>query len=80
MKLTKENVCVFIDNEAQLKEARKMLEKHGEKIATDGTFSLSSDLKWQYIRFDFGNWWLADRCRFNEITIQQLEEILKQSK
>lgn len=32
MKLTKENVCVLIENEAQLEEARKMLEKYGENI------------------------------------------------
>ena len=33
MKLTKENVCVFIEDEAQLEEARKMLEKYGENMS-----------------------------------------------
>jgi hypothetical protein len=82
MKLTKENVCVFIENEAQLEEARKMLDKYGESITKDGTFEISKETHYNYLRI----WTLSDEwyCSLKDvrtqITMQQLEEILKQSK
>jgi hypothetical protein len=78
MKLTKENVCVFIDNEAQLEEARKMLDEYGEKVDTS-TFDLSA---FNHVQFDTyeQDWFVCDEDGLKIITLKQLEEILKQSK
>jgi hypothetical protein len=86
MKLTKENVCVFIENEAQLEEARQLLEKYGEDLATfEYAFDLIyHDLRYPYLRLhDFRkDWFLSNRIHWNQtqITIRQLEEILKEEK
>jgi len=82
MKLTKENVCVFIENEAQLEEARKMLVKYNELITKDGTFNLTSIKYYDYLQILTlsDEWYCASKDDKNEITLQQLEEILKQSK
>jgi len=80
MKLTKENVCVFIKDETQLEEARKMLEKYGEII--DNYFfrlTQSEDNFLQYFPID-NDWGLAYQADETQITLQQLEEILKKSK
>jgi len=85
VKLTKENVCVFIESEAQLEEARKMLEKYGEKeSAKEYAMELRfEDMNYPYLRTDVNlqEWFLSNRIPWHQtqITIQQLEEILKES-
>jgi len=84
MKLTKENVCVFIENEAQLEEARKMLEKYGEYLSYYVEFRKGGDAITNLIQLGvkrhIKGWW-APEVYQNEsrtqITLQQLEEILK---
>ena len=77
MALTKQNVCVFIENEAQLNEAKELLEKHGEEIAEDGTFRLTSKSE-NYLQLFVGDkkWCLLTKWR-KQITLSELEEILK---
>ena len=78
--LRKEEVCVYIENEAQLQEARELLEKYGEEISEDcnamdfifwgvphNILTIHSD-GWYLSRF---NW------RKTKITLQELETILK---
>ena len=81
MKLTKQNVCVFIENEQQLEEARKMLEKYGENISPY-LFSLSIINKFNYLVYsnEYFRWYFNEKMNRIQITLQQLEEILKQSK
>lgn len=72
--MKKQDVCVYIENEAQLKEARELLEKYGEEI--------------YYTLFKFHNgnqfmklwdyWYIGSLldCE-TQITLSELEEILK---
>lgn len=77
MALTKDKVCVYIENEAQLNEAKELLEKYGEKIAEDGAFELKSKLDnyLQFFLYDL-KWRLLSKWG-NQITLSKLEEILK---
>ena len=77
MKLTKENVCVFIENESQLQFAKEILKKYGESIANDGTFELT-DEQGNYLQLFKGDykWCLLTKWK-RQITISKLEEILK---
>lgn len=80
MKLTKENVCVFIEDEAQLEQVKNILDGYGEEIddsmfripTFDGCNKLS---KW---RLD-GKWRISNSDR-NTITLTELEKILKGGK
>lgn len=76
MKLTKENVCVFIENESQLQEAREILLKYGENISMY-CFSLKG---YKYLQFDDAedsmDWYMCDEIGLTKINLQQLEEIL----
>lgn len=78
MKLTKQKVCVFIENEAQLQEAKELLENYGEKVAKDGTFKLTNDNE-NYLNLYIDNKWFlcSNQVFFNQITLSELEEILK---
>lgn len=79
MKLTKENVCVFIENEAQIEEARKMLEKYGEIESKSTDSFIYEDGKYPYLQEYEAEWYLSQFTWENEqITLQQLEEILKE--
>jgi hypothetical protein len=87
MKLTKENVCVFIESEAQLKEARKMLEKYGEYLSDYVEFRKGNDVLIDFIQLGIKRhvkgWWPSDVDQHEsktQITLQQLEEILKEEK
>ena len=77
MKLTKDKVCVFIENESQLNEAKELLEKYGEEITEDGTFELTGE-QVNYLQLFIGDlkWCLLSKWR-NQITLSELEEILK---
>lgn len=80
MSLTKENVCVLIENKTQLEAARLLLEKHGEEVASDGTFELSDDIDYNYLQI----WSLSDQwyCSLGDdktkITLLELQNILHQ--
>ena len=78
MKLSKENVCVYIENEAQLQGAKELLEKQGEEIAEDGTFKLTNDNE-NYLNLYIDNKWFlgSNQVFFNQITLSELETILK---
>lgn len=77
MALTKDKVCVYIENEAQLNEAKELLEKYGEEITEDGTFRLTSKLD-NYLQLFICDlkWCLLSKWR-NQITLSELETILK---
>ena len=76
MKLQKNEVCVFIENEAQLEEARELLLKYGENISMY-CFSLKA---YKYLQldddYDSMDWYMCDEIGLTKITLQQLEEIL----
>lgn len=78
MKLQKHEVCVFIENESQLQEARELLEKYGEKIC-ENTFYLYGN---NYVQFDEweNDWFTCDEVGLAQITLSQLEEILKEER
>ena len=79
MKLTKDNVCVFIENESQLQEAKELLENYGEEIAEDDTFSIDCCTNHNFLQlFIDDKWWVGMRNKYqNPITLSELEEILK---
>ena len=82
MKLTKENVCVFIENEAQLQQAREVLEKYGEKVCKT-TFFLSYDKNGDNLQFSHADidWYLSSIILNRKlITLTELGEILKGEK
>jgi len=76
MKLTKQDVCVFIENEAQLQEARELLERYGEKHRffyepkEDNFMSLNGSVKWGIYGYKMDHEYL--------ITLTELETILKE--
>lgn len=78
MKLTKQNVCVFIENKAQLQQAKELLKKYGEEIAEDGTFELSSkEANYLNIYID-DKWFLGWKHEyFNQIKLSELDTFLK---
>ena len=79
MKLTKQNICVYIENEAQLQQAKELLEKHGEEIAEDGTFSINKGNNQDFLQlFIDDKWWVGMRNKYQkQITLSELETILK---
>ena len=82
MKLTKDQLCVYIENEAQLEEARNILSNHNEEIDY-GEFHL---LKGKWIHCNSLKKWRLDgkwRIGYSErqqITLQELETILNEVK
>ena len=80
MKLTKDQVCVYIENETQLMEVSKLLSTHNEEIDY-GAFHLLKG-KWIHCnlltkwRID-GKWRIGNSER-QKITLQELETILKE--
>lgn len=82
MKLTKENVCVFIEDEAQLKQARELLVKYEQTIfhfwmnLVDGNYLIYDS--------EANDWWIASSeyliDKRTKITLTELEQILKDEK
>ena len=79
MKLTKQEVCVFIDNEAQLQGARELLERYNQEI-----FWALFDLWGEYLHYNdiSKEWWITDFETkefegLETIALSELEEILK---
>lgn len=81
MKLTKEKVCVFIEDEAQLEQARELLVKYGEDIDRV-TFCLSINIKSNFLRYcrEFQDWGLGEELITTITTITELEKILSDGK
>lgn len=83
MELTKENVCVFIENEAQLQQAREVLERYGEETDKYLNDWIGSDPDNKYFCYSVedNNWWICSISRnvrhLTQITLSELEEMLK---
>lgn len=83
MKLTKENACVFIDNEAHLQQAREVLERYGEEIDEQLFFMSEPEINFLQCADNNNGWWLALDKKYSgdelpKITLSELEEILKE--
>lgn len=77
MKLTKENVCVFIEDEAQLEQARELLVKYNQRIF-EMWFNLIDSNNLAY-DCDDDDWFMITSSMANdrnEITLTELEKIL----
>lgn len=78
MKIDKTNVCVFIENEAHLQQAKELLYRYGEATCHD-YFKMTP---WEYcnkislMRMD--NKWRVGNSDKTQITLSELEEILKE--
>lgn len=88
MKLTKENVCVFIEDEAQLEQARELLVRYNERI-DERTFYLMVGTELNFLQIDRKKQWTLGSkplghnklCKLKEqITLTELEQILKHGK
>lgn len=85
MKLTKDNVCVFIEDEAQLEQARGLLVKYGENLESD--FNYNYAFQWDnsriYFHPKYNEWcyYYGGNVPFEKpITLTELEQILKDGK
>jgi hypothetical protein len=80
MKLTKQDVCVFIENEQQLQEAQEMLERYGEVIDYPDFFRVN-DGSFNFLKCDKQSIWYlgtSSPAIRTEITLPELEQILKE--
>lgn len=82
MKLTKDKVCVFIENEAQLQEAKELLEKYGQTQGDEESMAfIYGGKKHHYLTYFYNEddyWYLSIEAFKHElITLSELEEILK---
>lgn len=76
MKLTKENVCVYIEDEAHLQEMREFLESEGEKITKDGTFRITAAASnYLQIWYNDNAWYLTDSIGQQKITTSQFKQL-----
>jgi len=74
--MKKHEIAVFIENEEMLKEARGLLEKYREKLGDKTDMKLVKVYQWlMYINDEF--WYIGSACMGEQITLPQLEEILK---
>ena len=80
---TLSNIVVYIKDEAMLEEAREILDRNGQTIADDNTFSISINNYVNYLRYDefyINEWWLGSATEREEITLTELEQLLKQNR
>ncbi len=79
MKLTKKSVCVYIENEAQLQEARELLSKYNqiEWEHTDA-FNLKYNANYLVYSDTDNDWFITENIIETKITLQELETILKE--
>lgn len=85
MKLTKEQVCVLIENEAHLQQAREVLERYGENVFHVSFFNKNEALMYDH---SDGHWFMCnmeifkkwEEKRVTQITLTELEQILKEEK
>lgn len=78
MKLDKTNVCVLIESEAHLQQAREVLERYGEVIDFE-TWHYGNSKPWNYLNYadKLKNWGIGCERQY-KITLTELEEILKE--
>lgn len=78
MKLSKNEVFVFIENEAHLQHARELLERYGEKPCFH-TFTLGKEKSMRYMYFNqfTRDWEIYIKTHEKQITLSELEQILK---
>lgn len=73
----KNEICVPILNEAELQQAREILERNGEVIF-EKEFIIDEDKFYNYLFCDGGNeWWLATKGNRTKIPISELESVLR---
>lgn len=77
MKLDKTNVCVFIENEARLQQAREVLGMYRQRIDKKSIELGISKLYDQLLIMD-GKWCVGWSNGRRKITLSELEEILKE--
>ncbi len=84
MKLNKSNVCVLIESEAQLQQAREMLERYGEEEGDSKDSFLFGNGEFPYLKMLIHpkKVWYLSRIQWESelITLSELEEILKGEK
>lgn len=79
MKLDKTNVCVFIEDEAHIQQAREVLERYGYFLSEDGTSELTNDSNdYMYYNELYKDFCLGAKLGMKVITLSELEEILKE--
>lgn len=77
MTLNKQNVCVFIENEAQLQQAKELLEKYGEKICERVFYLSNNNEDFLQLFLLSKEWGLSYISNEIQITLSELETILK---
>lgn len=80
MKLTKQDVCVFIENEQQLQEAREMLEGYSRLIDHSHFYLDEGGGDGDNLMYDelTNKWHLSyNVMNLKKITLPELEQILK---
>lgn len=80
MNLTKEQVCVLIEDETQLNEARRVLEENGEEITNIETDFMFIEKEDNFLCY-FKHKWCVFESKSSietEITLEELEKLLKQ--
>ena len=82
IKLTKDQVCVLIENETQLNHARRILEENGEEITNIETDFMFLEKEDNFLCYFKHKWYVFDSKSSVEIQIklEELEEILKENK
>ena len=78
--MNKHEICVHIKDEEMLQQAKELLEKHGEKVTNDWyLFSVCGNEKYNYLHFNNNKnyWFMSIKLESTEITLDQLEGILK---
>lgn len=85
MKLNKENICVLIENEEQLQQAREILERCGENQGDEESMEMDSLNK--YLTFhsdvDTSHWYVGQGVFLHKnltpIPLSKLESVIKYS-
>jgi len=81
IKMNKHEICVHIKDDEMLQKAKELLEKHGEKVCTHPDlfcfYEPPNRLNWLHFDSAFNEWMTATRELETEITLDQLEGMLK---
>lgn len=77
------NVVVFIKDEAMLEEAREILVANGETINPIVPWRITSDTEFNYLNLqncENGMWFIGWSNYCDEITLTELEQLIKKEK
>lgn len=83
MKLTKRNICVLIENEEQLQQAREILIRCGERVETEPPFEYGEDsdenkhIYYMEIRNEWCYYYGAHKPNETPIPLSELESVIK---